>query len=108
MAGAKGRSGGARIGAGRKPRPENDGKKFMPDSPTDASPLDVLQEVMRDSDVPLALRIKAAQAAAPYVHAKRGEGSKKDDAANRAKAASAGKFGRREPPKLVAAGGKPI
>ena len=45
----------------------------------------------------------------PYDYAKKGESSgKKEEAAAKAKAAGAGKFGRREPPKLVAAGGKSV
>lgn len=71
-------------------------------------PLDFLLEVMRDGEEDKRVRLQAATLAAPYCHPKKGESSKKDEAAAKAKAAGAGKFSRREPPKLVAAGGQKI
>lgn len=96
MAGVKGRSGGARPGAGRKPKPENAGASHVAATPG-ATPLDVLTQMMNDPEVPVALRIKAAQAAAPFMHQKKGEGGKKEEAADRAKTA-ASKFRASAPP----------
>lgn len=68
-----------------------------------------LLAAMNDVALEPRLRIDAAKALMPFEFAKKGESSgKKEEAAAKAKAAAAGKFGRREPPKLVAAGGKPV
>ncbi len=75
MAGVKGKSGGARTGAGRKKSPENEGAEYSA-STAGLSPLEVLEYFMNDSDVPVALRLKAAGLAAPFKHKKLGEGSK--------------------------------
>lgn len=102
------------------PKVDADGYKTDPNWPfgkqeagpqpdlSDLMPLDYLLEVMRDPTEERGRRMQAATLAAPYCHPKKGESSKKDDAAAKTKAAAAGKFGRREPPKLVAAGGKPV
>lgn len=71
-------------------------------------PLDFLLQVMRDVDEEKGRRIQAATLAAPYCHPKKGETSKKDEAAAKAKAAGAGKFSRREPPRLAAVGGQKL
>jgi len=106
MAGVKGRSGGprpnsggARPGAGRKPKapvlgPVSDG----------AEPLAFLLSVQNDASAPLKDRIRAAVAAAQYVHPKMGEGAKKVAAKAAQGVAEEGRFGRRSPPKLVAVG----
>lgn len=109
MAGVKGRSGGARPGAGR-PRKERDPADDLTIATSgDQSPLEFLLSVMNDNAIADKLRLEAAKTAAQYVHPKKGESSgKKEEAEARAKAAGAGKFGRREPPKLVAAGGQKI
>jgi hypothetical protein len=73
MAGVKGKSGGARAGAGRKKNPENQGAEFST-ATTGMSPLDVLEFFMNDAKVPVALRLKAAGLAAPFKHKKLGEG----------------------------------
>lgn len=75
MAGVKGKSGGARVGAGRKKNPENEGAEYSA-STTGLSPLEVLEFFMNDSEVPVALRLKAAGLAAPFKHKKLGEGGK--------------------------------
>lgn len=68
-----------------------------------------LLAAMNDVELEPKLRIESAKALMPYEFAKKGESSgKKEEAAAKAKAAGAGKFGRREPPKLVAAGGKSV
>ena len=76
---------------------------------SELTPLEYLLGVMRDGDEEKGRRMQAATLAAPYVHARKVESSgKKEEAAAKAKAAGAGKFGRREPPKLVAAGGQKL
>lgn len=108
MAGVKGRSGGARPGAGRKKKPENEGDEFA-GSTAGLKPLEALEFFMNEPEIPVALRIKAAGLAAPFRHKKLGEGgTKKDEEEARKKSASAGRFGTRQAPKLVAAGGKKV
>lgn len=107
MAGAKGRSGGTRPGAGR-PKKEQAEELTIATS-GDQTPLEFLLSVMNDNAVADRLRLEAAKTAAQYVHPKKGESNgKKDDAEAKKKSAAAGRFGRREPPKLVAAGGKKV
>jgi phage terminase small subunit len=95
MAGVKGRSGGARPGAGRPKKPV---EKLAIE--TD-DPLKFLIGVMQDGDQDPKLRVRAAIAAAQYTHAKKGEGGKKDERADAAKKAGAGKFAPTAPPKLT-------
>ncbi|WP_313330317.1 hypothetical protein [Comamonas sp.] len=67
--------------------------------------------VMRDGYEEPGRRMQAAQLAAPYCHAKKGEMSaKRQEAEDRKKAANSGKFSRRQPPAvaLVASGGKTV
>jgi len=103
MAGVKGRSGGARPGAGR-PKKEPD---ILAVASTFDDPAKFLRAVMNDIASDAKLRVDAAKALLPYVHARKGEGGKKEEAADRAKAA-AGRFATAAPPKLVAAGGKKV
>lgn len=86
MAGVKGRSGGARPGAGRKPKDEAE-KKTLATSGKQ-SPLEFLLSVMNDNDVEDRLRLDAAKTAAQYVHAKKGDGGKKDEQADKAQKAA--------------------
>lgn len=93
MAGVKGRSGGARPGAGRKPK--------QPSVTSYTDPLEFLRAVwMGDIDA-TAQQVRAAQAALPFEHQKLGEGGKKDKQADAAKEAARGKFQSATPPKLV-------
>lgn len=78
MAGVKGKSGGARPGAGRKKNPENEGEEFA-GSTTGMTPVEVLEFFMHHEAVPVALRLKAAGLAAPFRHKKMGEGGKASD-----------------------------
>ena len=72
-------------------------------------PLEFLLDVMQGKIIPTAEQLKAAQTAAQYMHAKKGEsGGKKEEAAEKQKAAASGRFGMREPPRLAAAGGKAL
>ncbi len=109
--------GGTRKGAGRKPK--HDG---APEAPEDAQqddapkglnvpqgkePLEFLRAVMDDPLADPKLRVRAAIAAAQYVHAKKGEGGKKDERQAAAEKAGKGRFAPSAPPKLaVVAGGK--
>lgn len=116
--------GGARPGAGRKstkpaaakaPAVDKDGFKtdaswpfgqMRPAEPppepslSELSPLDYLLSVMRDEEQEVPRRLQAASLAAPYVHAKKGEGGKKDAKADAAKKV-ASKFSPTAAPKLV-------
>lgn len=114
MAGVKGRSGGARSGAGRKPKAVVEGlesqahggalkrQKAAPVPQETTDMLTLLQKVALGQTDATSLQVRAAIAAVQYTHAKKGEGGKKDDAADRAKAAAGGKFGPRQGPRLVA------
>ncbi len=93
MAGVKGRSGGARPGAGRPPK--------QPDAqPVAMDPLAFLEAVMRGSIDPTGAQLKAAIAAAKFRHAVPGVNGKKGDAAKLAEDAAGGKFGARPAPGL--------
>lgn len=97
MAGVKGRSGGARPGAGRKP------KEAVPTVHTD--PLEFLRAVWKGEINASPTQVRAAASALPFVHKKLGEGGKKEqrqDAANKV----AGRFSAAAPPRLVAVGGR--
>jgi hypothetical protein len=122
--------GGARPGAGRKPKAVappaaplvgSDGFKTdaappewpfgmerppEPPQPTDdaeLSPLDYLLKVMRNPSASESQRMQAAIQAAPYCHAKRADAPKKDAKAEAAKKAVRGRFAPAPAPlKLVA------
>lgn len=97
MAGVKGRSGGARAGAGRKPNPENKGAEYAP-STEGMTPLEALETFMNDPALPAALRLKAAGLAAPFRHKKMGEG-KADQKGTGDSPASTGRFAPRQGPR---------
>lgn len=102
MAGAKGKSGGARRGAGR---PKN--QPMLIDVPNSNDPLTFLVSVMNNQSADSRLRIDAAKALMPFVHRKLGEGGKKDQQAEAAKKASTGRFAvRSAPAKLILFNGK--
>lgn len=105
MAGMKGKSGGprpnsggTRPGAGRKPIPKP--ANLLPAMP-DQSPLDFLMAVVNNAQAAPHLRVRAAVAAAQYVHVKKADGGKKDDAKAAAKKAGKGKFAPGTPPLRV-------
>ena len=101
--------GGKRPGAGRPPaQREKQEDKFTLATPGDQTPLEFLLTVMNDNEVEDKLRIAAATTAAQYVHAKKGEGGKKEAEADAAKKVAGGKFAAATPPKLVAAGGRKL
>lgn len=102
MAGQPGKSGGARKNAGRpKKEPQDREEKLTIATNGDQTPLEFLLSVMNDNEIEDRLRINAAKTAAQYVHAKVGEGGKKDGKQEAAKKAGAGKFGAAAPPRLV-------
>jgi len=80
--------GGARQGAGRPPGVP---AKLTGIAPTN-DPLVFLQQVMNDAEADTRIRVAAAVALLPFVHAKKADGVKdvKQDAA---KKASVGRFG---------------
>lgn len=103
MAGVKGKSGGpranaggARPGAGRKPKPK---PEIVPIPERDM--LTLLQDIALGRVEASAGQIRAAVAAVQYTHTKKGDGGKKDEAADKAKAAAAGKYAARSGPRLV-------
>ena len=88
--------GGARPGAGRPP---GESAKLIGIAATN-DPLVFLQQVMNDGDSETRIRVAAAVALLPYMHAKRAEGVK-DQRQDAAKKAGAGRFGASKSPKLV-------
>ena len=102
MSGMKGRSGGARPGAGRKKKPpvlltnEPPAKDGEPDS------LRVLRAVANDASIDIRLRIDAAKALAPYEAMRKGEGGKKEQRQDAAKKVGTGRFAPAAPPRVGA------
>lgn len=110
MAGVKGRSGGARPGtggarpgAGRKPAPPIK----PPAAVADLTPLEFLVAAMLGKVEASPTQVKAATAAAQYLHTRKQDGGKKEEQQEAAKKV-AGRFSQANPPKLVAAGGKKV
>ena len=98
MAGVKGRSGGARPGAGRKPAPA----VKQPPAVAELTPLEFLVAAMLGKVEASPTQVKAAGLAAQYMHTRRSDGGKKEEDADKAKKASSGKFAAAAPPlKLV-------
>ena len=99
--------GGFRVGAGRPKGSKGKTKKTIcpigqKTEPTTAgaenqTPLSYMLRVLNDPRADKELRARMAIAAAPYIHARAGEG-KKNDRADRAKKAGAGKFAQGKPP----------
>ena len=123
MAGVKGKSGGARVGAGRKraPKPALATPEAMPPTvsvehggalkrshaepvPVEGTDdmLELLQNVALGRTAATALQVRAAIAAVQYTHTKRGDGGKKEEkAAAASQAATTGRFAQKMPPRLV-------
>lgn len=101
MAGAKGRSGGARQGAGRPAKePEMLDLAMM-----HKDPKAFLLAVMNNAGCEAKTRVDAAKALMPYMHKRLGESGKKEAAAEAAKKAG-NKFAVPSPPSLKVVGGK--
>jgi phage terminase small subunit len=64
-------------------------------------PLDVLLAIMRDGKADQRVRLEAAKAAAPFMHAKAGEEGKKGARQAAAAKVAAGKFAPAAAPRLV-------
>lgn len=103
MAGAKGRSGGARLnaggarpGAGRKKKSAANVPVVQPEQ-TDM--LTLLQNVALGLTEATALQVRAAIAAVQYTHTKRAEGGKKEERRGAAKKAGTGRFSSASPPR---------
>lgn len=111
--------GGARVGAGRKPKPRPEpvlhpaiAKAALgaekppvgdPGAPVDM--LKLLQDVALGRVNATPIQVRAAIAAVQYTHTKKHDGGKKEDQAAAAEAAAAGRFGARAAPlKLVKQG----
>lgn len=107
MAGVKGRSGGprpnsggARPGAGRKPKPAVliDGR----------DPLAFLLDVMQGLIEPSPAQLKAATAAAKFMHAPKAPSGKKESKNDAAAEVAGGKFRPGAAPRLAAVNGKSV
>lgn len=98
MAGVKGRSGGKREGAGRKPAPPvlNASETLLT-----SDPKAFLTAVMNDPGTDMKLRTDAAKTLMPFMYEKKGEAGKKEQAADKAKSAASGRFAPKAPPKLA-------
>lgn len=102
--GPRANSGGARPGAGRKPKP------VVPveGAPQDAEAPDMLrflQDVALGRIEANATQVRAAVAAVQYTHTKRGDGGKREEEAERARRAGSGRFAAAAPPPLKLVGG---
>jgi len=65
------------------------------------TPLEFMLKIMNDPNESKADRMRMAQAAAPFVHAKAGEKGKRDEREEAAKKAAGGKFSAGAAPKVV-------
>lgn len=108
MAGKKGRSGGpransggARPGAGRKPKaPELNLSELL----LTTDPQKFLQGVMNDMQTDIKVRVDAAKALMPYEYAKKATGKKDQQKSAAEQAAGGGRFGPAKPPLRVVGG----
>lgn len=109
MAGVKGRSGGARPGAGRKPVPvtivPDEVAAVEPGEPLDPRP--TLEQIALGRLEVSPQQLKALLALLPYAHTKKGEGGKKEQKQAQAEKV-ASRFAPVSPPKLAAVGGGKI
>lgn len=94
MAGAKGRSGGARPGAGRPPKEP----AYLNLSVTYDDPTKFLKAVMNDSGTEAKLRVDAAKALLSAEVRRTENGGKKAERAAAGKRAASGKYASAEPP----------
>lgn len=125
MAGVKGRSGGARPGAGRKPRPpvlidakpsSSEREERIPngdgierdEKPVEVilagdgkDPMQFLEDVMANPTLDAKLRLEAAKILMPFKHVRKGAAGKKAEKQDAAKKAAGGKFSAAAPPLRV-------
>jgi len=98
--------GGYRPGAGRPKGAKTKSKKKadivndikVAEKAENLTPLEYMLKIMRDPYEDIDRRIRCAIAAAPFCHAKKGEGTGKTEKAERAKVAGHGKFSPGKPP----------
>lgn len=88
------RKGGARPGAGRKP-------KLLSFSSKVGDPKVFLTRVMRDPAASARIRVDAAKALLPFVHARKTDTGKKEAKQAEARKVAKGKFAPGTPPKLA-------
>lgn len=124
MESKKSTRGGYRPGAGRKPSPlkfvkvqppafdgpppKTSASELVIDIPSHEDPKAFLLALMNDNEADIKTRADAAKALMPFVHAKLGEGGKKEAKQTSAEKAAAGKFAPSAAPKLVANGGRSL
>ena len=83
--------------------PAQDGPKFdLSAAMQHTDPKVFLTAAMNDIELDPKQRIIAAKALMPFIHGKVADQGKKDEAADKAKVAAAGKYGMRPGPRLVA------
>lgn len=92
--------GGIRCGSGR-PKGAKNKSAMVIETPSTNDPKEFLLSIMNDVNADPRARIDAAKCLMPFCHPKLGEGGKKDQKQDAAKAASQGKFAPKAPPKLV-------
>lgn len=114
MAGVKGRSGGARPGAGRKPKVASEAAKAtaQPGAQTAAGAglsdaKEFLEGVIQGRILASEAELRAATALLPYQHKKLGESGKKEKQQEEASKLG-GRFAAAPPPRLAARDGKRI
>jgi len=73
----------------------------LPSPPKTQTPLEYLLAVMHDEKVQPNLRLRAAIAAAQYVHVKRDDGGKKEERQAKAEVVATGKLAPAAPPRLA-------
>ena len=104
MAGEKGRSGGARPGAGR---PKKEPQLIASTGLLTSSPAQFLTALMNDPEADIKIRADAAKALlAAELRKAEGKGKKENQQEAAEKVAS--RFAPAAPPKLVAAGGRKV
>lgn len=124
MAGVKGRSGGKRPGAGRKPKiasapavkttlePQPHGGSLMRNAaepvaqPAELDMLELLKNIAIGVTNASPLQVRAAIAAVQYTHTKRENGGKRDEQQGKAEKVAGGRFKAAAPPKLVVSNGR--
>lgn len=70
--------------------------------------LQLLQDIALGLIEATPIQVRAAIAAVQYTHMKKGDGGKKEEQADKAKKAGAGKFASSAPPRLAAANGRKV
>lgn len=100
-----GTHGGARPGAGRKPKPVVKAPETAAPGGDEPDMLRFLQDVALGRIEANATQVRAAVAAVQYTHTKRHDGGKKDEQKERAKKAAGGRFAAAAPPLRLVNGG---